>query len=298
MARRTLGNLMASAPDVDRARLMAATEHDIRGHAREDGHDPDEEADGYELVLAPKAVRERLGLTQAAFAEALRIPIGTVRNWEQSRTLPDPAARSLLTAVAAEPEVVLRTLRRIAVRLPERRVHRMSLQVGDASPKDDFHDDIAKPLEWIARCRDRHGRLLFDAVDCLAGERLRRDLVQANLIPRAEAARDAPEVGGNSIGLTVGSDHTLAARQRARCTLDAVGTELAGFLIDLCGFLKGLERVEAERRWPSGSAIVVAQIALGRLAEHYGLGTNSPEVERDGVFPPLEGAGAGGPMLE
>ncbi len=45
-------------------------------------------------------------MSQAQFAEALRIPLATLRNWEQGRVKPDPAARSLLI-VARSPEAAL-----------------------------------------------------------------------------------------------------------------------------------------------------------------------------------------------
>jgi putative transcriptional regulator len=49
-------------------------------------------------------------MTQSEFAKALRIPLSTLRNWEQGRVLPDPAARSLIAIVAKSPKVALKAL--------------------------------------------------------------------------------------------------------------------------------------------------------------------------------------------
>lgn len=58
-----------------------------------------------------KKLREQLGMTQEAFAEAFRIPVGTLRDWEQRRKIPDAPARAYLTVIARDPQAVAELLR-------------------------------------------------------------------------------------------------------------------------------------------------------------------------------------------
>jgi putative transcriptional regulator len=70
------------------------------------GTDEDLAKLGLHRVVNVKKLRERLGLTQEAFAATYRIPIGTLRDWEQRRKLPDAPARAYLTVIARNPEAV------------------------------------------------------------------------------------------------------------------------------------------------------------------------------------------------
>lgn len=50
-----------------------------------------------------KAIRKAANKTQGQFAQTFRLPIGTVRDWEQGRCQPDAPARALLAMIAADP---------------------------------------------------------------------------------------------------------------------------------------------------------------------------------------------------
>ncbi|MGX7705621.1 helix-turn-helix domain-containing protein [Methylobacterium sp. Gmos1] len=110
MAKFSLSQALLHRPRVDEAKLDATTEEDIRAYQEEDGFDPELEPKAVRVVPGPRDVRVRLGLTQKEFAEALHIPLATVRNWEQGRTVPDAPARALLTVVAREPEAAFAAL--------------------------------------------------------------------------------------------------------------------------------------------------------------------------------------------
>jgi len=58
----------------------------------------------------PKVVRRALGLSQEEFAARFRIPVGTLRDWEQGRVEPDQAARAYLMVIARIPDAVSRAL--------------------------------------------------------------------------------------------------------------------------------------------------------------------------------------------
>ena len=60
-----------------------------------------------------KAIRAKTRLSQTKFAESLRVPVGTVRDWEQHRRSPDAPARTLLGMVDADPEAALALIERM-----------------------------------------------------------------------------------------------------------------------------------------------------------------------------------------
>ena len=82
----------------------AAADHDARPMNAE-------ELQSARRVPRAKTLRRALNLTQQEFAVRYRIPLGTLRDWEQGRTEPDQPARAYLTVIARDPEGVLRALK-------------------------------------------------------------------------------------------------------------------------------------------------------------------------------------------
>ena len=57
-----------------------------------------------------KIIRRALGITQEEFAARYRIPLGTLRDWEQGRAVPDQPARAYLTVITRSPHEVQQAL--------------------------------------------------------------------------------------------------------------------------------------------------------------------------------------------
>ena len=62
--------------------------------------------------LDVKAIRTKLKLTQAAFAERFGFSVKNIRNWEQGARQPEGPARAYLVVIGQDPEAVQRALSR------------------------------------------------------------------------------------------------------------------------------------------------------------------------------------------
>ena len=57
-----------------------------------------------------RMARVSLGLTQAEFAQRFRVPLGTLRDWEQARATAPDFAVAYVRVIAAHPDLVARTV--------------------------------------------------------------------------------------------------------------------------------------------------------------------------------------------
>jgi putative transcriptional regulator len=55
-------------------------------------------------------VRKQTGLSQPVFAARFHIPLGTLRDWEQARRMPDAAALAYLRVIERIPQAVQQAL--------------------------------------------------------------------------------------------------------------------------------------------------------------------------------------------
>lgn len=159
---------------------------------------------------------------------------------------------------------------------PRKRSGRSAKANKPARAKASEHALPDTPLAWLRRRKDKDGQPLITDAQFTAGERLAADYRRAHISRRItsdwsgvaasrQSRRGAPDAGVEL------SDAAVAARERLNRAIAAVGSELAGILIDVCCYETGLEAAERAEGWPQRAAKVVLQLALTALARHYGL---------------------------
>lgn len=57
-----------------------------------------------------RAIRRQLHMSLHEFADAYRIPLATLKNWEQRRRVPNAPAAAYLHAISREPQVIRNAL--------------------------------------------------------------------------------------------------------------------------------------------------------------------------------------------
>lgn len=97
----------------DWAYLEAMTDEEAEANALADPDNPPMTQE--QLRAAPrmpqvKVIRRAFGLTQEEFSARYQIPLGTLRDWEQGRSVPDQTARAYLKVIARHPESTAQAL--------------------------------------------------------------------------------------------------------------------------------------------------------------------------------------------
>jgi len=106
--------------DMDWAAFDALTEEQVQAAALSDPDCPpmtEEHTRKFKRVYTTRFMRRALGLTQEEFAAKFRIPLGTLRDWDQGKSIPDQAARAYLVVIAKNPKAVEEALAGVGVQI-------------------------------------------------------------------------------------------------------------------------------------------------------------------------------------
>jgi putative transcriptional regulator len=113
IVRRSVKEIRKRAGRVDWQRVRRTTDREIVAQIATDPDTAPDMAKARDLrrIYNPpapnvKAIRRKLGLSQAAFARQFGFSVRTVQQWEQGRAVPDRPARILLRVIETDPQAV------------------------------------------------------------------------------------------------------------------------------------------------------------------------------------------------
>jgi Domain of unknown function (DUF6456) len=140
-------------------------------------------------------------------------------------------------------------------------------------------DGAESPLLRLSQMKQSDGKAVLDGEQVRAGERLRLDYERAHLGARVTMSYDV-QCGSSGRQAQFSDNHieklndsALEARDRLHEALESVGPELSGILLHVCCMAGGLEQAELRLNLPRRAGKAVLQLALTRLARHYGFKT-------------------------
>ena len=137
---------------------------------------------------------------------------------------------------------------------------------------------LESPLLRLSRPQAGEAHAFLNAAQVETGERVRQLCERAQLGPRLTMSYSPAHTatGGGRAGAAgeIG-DMAADARRALGEMMRSLPPDCAGVVLDVCGFLKGLQQVESERGWPRRSAKLVLRIGLDQLARIWGIGVEA-----------------------
>lgn len=212
--------------------------------------------------------------------EAVRLPAGryAAKGADRSATLEAEEVRALVAAGVLKLDAGICRATVEALSWLKRQLldegafaaqHRTEVQRADRT----LVNLAESPLARLAVATRGEAAPFLEPHQVEAGERVRLLAERARLSPRLTmnysgahtASRGSPRGSGDISDLAADARKALAEIHRV------LPADCAGVVLDVCGLIKGLQTVEAERGWPRRSAKLVLRIGLEQLAQHYGL---------------------------
>jgi Domain of unknown function (DUF6456) len=206
------------------------------------------------------------------FTTTYKLPLDATFMWRGGHWHMQAQSQSYIRPVPRKAATILDQMKAVG-RLEERAPGLFRLSGNVPLPLVDANES---PLQRLLQKKKSDGEAILDIEQFRAGERLRRDYERAHFGARLTANYEGQGSSGggqqqfSDNHIADLTDNTIEARQRLHLALDAVGQELSGILLHVCCMAGGLEQAELRLNLPRRAGKAVLQLALTRLARHYG----------------------------